>query len=79
MCQYITEKERVTKIHWYLTGRYNLLPAPQEPYFSEEPCSCCGSDLAGKRYVFTGTAGKEHTAEKVVDSCCADCFHHLFC
>jgi len=75
----MTEKERAIEIYRYLVGVFYLSPASQEPYFSKEPCSCCGSTLAGDRYDFTGTIGKKHGAEKITENCCIDCFHYLFC
>lgn len=63
----------------YLKQVYNLSPiTDKEPYFSKTGCPCCGNELGGDRYTFTGTIGKSHTGEKIELVCCVDCYTWLF-
>lgn len=73
-----TQKSRVDS---YLEGADYLSPKLSEPYFSWEPCECCGSTLGGNRYKFSGIIAdteNEQINESYTFSCCTDCFDYLF-
>lgn len=74
----LTNATRGRIIHDNLQGIYNLAPLPKESYFSDFPCDCCKSSLAGDRYGALGTLGKKHNTERVDLICCVDCYMWLF-
>lgn len=71
-------KERKKKIYWHLVGMFNFAPSAVLPYFGKAPCECCKSELAGNRYEFTATVGKQHTNKRETVVCCVDCYEYLF-
>ena len=71
--------DKKVKIDKYLQGIYNLSPVTdKKPFFSKTDCPCCGDELKGDRYTFTGIVGKFCTGEKIELVCCIDCYVWLF-